>query len=563
MAEALELLKRHINRAQPHASNFRRRVQDLYNEYHPPYDPAIGWDTMFKPKIEGQAYVPVPLVWVTVNVMSALMGMRPPIIKMEPKTSDPQDRNNAAEAELLLRYEFQRQGMKETHLDLAKVLSFKGRAAVKVGYQGKEIWTDNIDMPENLWAEWSSDSYKQVRSWSYHSLINPDEAKEVYGWGGSKSGTFWELMSNLWNFTHDDFLGRKSLTTRNIVPIDDYVPMVDFHYRLGDKIMNAIIIGNEVVEDRDTGLPDFPYIVVNCDTEPGNPFGIGDAEPVVGLQKELSTRLTAWAEAIRRNGQDQWVTYNLRGLNPIEMEGGGRYFPLGAREEEGIDPLKYPIDNLGFSEYIKEVLDIYRRVSGLPEEVVGGGSIAAATSGYAMAVRFQAVVTRLGPRQIRLESFYQTWAALVLKINEKVEKRAKELIDGNYFTSIDFESITPRDFRETVVSLATAVQANILSRRTAIEELNKVSEDEFEYMREENSDPALSPETAAAIQAIIGKQSAIQQGNPATIAGAQQQTANEATPPQTFENQHTAPPNAPANPAASAASTVGVQPPQM
>jgi hypothetical protein len=420
---------------------------------------------------------------------------------------------------------------------------------VKVGWgPGDDLWTENIDNIENLWPEFANDSYRQVVSYSYHSLISPDVAKEDYGWEGSIGGGWWEGVQNFFHVaTAANPLGRGNPASE--MPDFQGVPMIDFHYSVptgkGEnrtvQIRNAIFIGSQLISDEDTKMDEFPYITVNCESEPGNPFGIGDAEPVIGIQKEIATRKTAWAEAIRRNGLDQWKAYNLRGLTHKELPNGGRVLMLGDKESQDIEPLKFPIDDLGFKAYLDDVWEDYRRITGIPPEVLGGGNISAATSGYAMAVKFQSVVTRLGPRERRLKTFYRTWARLTLKNMEHVNPESKPVINGNYYTTVTFENVTPKDFAQTVSSLATAVSANIYSRRSAIEELGKVPEDEFKYMEEFNSTPQLSPETAAAIAAIVGQVMQSMQGNQRTMSGVATAKAQEALPSNAGGNQHTLP----------------------
>lgn len=547
--QADDRLRIHLVRAWPHASNYRQIVDMLHREYHPPYDPLIGWDTTFREKRERQAYVPVPLVWFTVNVMAALMGMRGPLFKIEPKTSDDKDREDAAHTELLLKYESQHQNIKEVHLDFSKVLSLKGRAALKVGYEGKTLWTESVDNIEQLWAEFATDNYKKVRSWTYHSLISPEEARDTYGWNGTAATTLYDAMQSRsmtggFSMDHGNALGLAPRASKTLSNRQQFVgvPLIDFHYKdEKDRVVNALFLGNgQQVESKITKLSDFPYIPVNCDVEPGNPFGIGDAEPVVMFQKEISTRLTDWSEAVRRNGQDQWKTYNVRGLSPRDLPGGGRIFPLGSKEDEDIEPLKYPIDNIGYGELLSHLYDEYRRTTGIPPEVLGGGGLPTTSSGYAMAIRFQSVITRLGPRQVRIGAAYQKWADMTLKNMEVVDPESKPIINGNYWTKVDFEAVTPRDFAQNVTTLSQAVASGILSRRTAIEELNRVPEDEEQYMREYNTDPELSPQQAAAVAAAQGQINAIaQQANSGASNQAAQDETNQAIPGMAGENQHT------------------------
>lgn len=549
-----ELLRRHLVRAEPFATAYQRRVGRIQQAYVPPYHPEVGgWDTRFMEKRGGQAYVPIPLVWFTVNVFASLMGMRPPVFQAEPKTSADHDREDAANVELLLKYEQQRQMMKEVHLDLCKVLSLKGRAAVKVGYEGKELWTENIDNVENLWPSFTSDSYKRVQSWTYHSLIDRDQAKDEWGWRdevGSAGGGFWQWaaakFANRDGTTKADPFARSMWARTSSAggtdnPDFDGIPMIDFHYRNEDGfVVNEVWVGSQRVDQKVTKMRDFPYITVNSETEPGNPFGIGDAEPVMGLQKEIATVKTMWHEAMRRNGQDTWIARGLRGLSPIDLEGGGRYFMVqGTPEEQNIEALKYPIDDVGYLQALGDLWDDYRRVTGIPPEVLGGGNITAGTSGYAMAVKFQSVITRLGPRQTRLGSFYQTWARLTLQNMEIIEPEAKDIIKDNYFVTVDWENITPKDFAQQVSSLATAVSSGIMSHRTAMEQLGLVSEDEFVYIGERNSDAAISPETAAAIKALEGQVAAAGQGAPNAIAGQQAALQNSQNPSMAGENQFT------------------------
>ena len=545
-----DLLKRHLIRAEPFATSYQNKVQRLQNEYVPPYHPAVGgWDNNFKPKKGGQAYDPIPLVWFTVNVMASLMGMRPPRFNIEPRTAEDEDRQDAANVELLLKFEQQRQNMRETHLDLSKVLSLKGRAGVKVGYEGKDLWTENVDNIENLWPAFANDSFRKVNSWSYHSTIARDEAKDAWGWRDDLNvagGGFWQwAASKFSNENHGDPLGRWTrrfigTSSRADVPNFDGLPMIDFHFMNDDGfVVNEIWIGSQRVDHRVTKMREFPYITVNCETEPGNPFGIGDAEPVTALQREISGLRTLWHEAMRRNGMDTWKVFNLKGLAPTDLEGGGRFFYLGDKESQDIEALKYPIDDVGYLQAINEAWEDFRRVTGIPPEVLGGGNISAGTSGYALAVKFQSVITRLGPRSTRLQSFYQTWGRLTLKNMEIVESDAKKVIKDNYFVNVDFENITPKDFAQQVSAYATAVSAKLLSPRTASEELGYVSEDEYTYMREFNSDPALNPQAAAAIQAIKGQQAAAMAGAPGAVAAAQAADQNAGSPDMANENQFT------------------------
>ena len=547
-----DLLRRHLVRAEKHATAFQERIRRIQAEYIPPYNHLIGgWDTKFQPMREGQAYYPIPIVYFTVNVMASLMGMRPPVFNMEPKTSDEADRTDAANVELLIKYEQQRQVMKEVHLDLSKVLALKGRAGVKCGYEGKELWTENIDNIENLWASFANDSYRKINAYTYHSLIDRDEARETWGWKDEAPGTgggFWQWAAS--KFTTDnsksDPLGRWAArnwgTNSNEHPPFDGLPMIDFHYRRADdgKIINEIWIGSQRVDQRVLQIDEFPYITVNAETEPGSPFGIGDAEPVMVIQREIAGLKTKWAEAMRRNGLDTWIARNIKGLQPIDLDGGGRYFMLqGDKDEQNIEPLKYPIDDIGYRMAVDELWEDYRRITGIPPEVLGGGNISAGTSGYAMAIKFQSVITRLGPRQTRLSTFYQSWVRLTLKHLKIVEPDAEAVIKDNYFVNVDWENITPKDFAQQVSALATAVSAGFLSHRTAMEEIGKVSEDEMAYIEEWNRNPGTNPAGAAAVVAAEGQIAAIASGSPAAAGAAQSQQVNQGTPSMGGENQFT------------------------
>jgi hypothetical protein len=124
---------------------------------------------------------------------------------------------------------------------------------------------------------------------------------------------------------------------------------------------------------------------------------------------------------------------------------------------------------------------------------------------------------------------------------EIVNPEAKNVIDNNYFTTVQFEAVTPRDMAETISSLSSAVAAGLTSRRTGIDALHRVPEDEMEYMREWNSDPKLSPATAAAAAQAEGQIAAMQQGGTAAMGQQQQAGAEQAMPNQQMQNQHTIP----------------------
>lgn len=175
-----------------------------------------------------------------------------------------------------------------------------------------------------------------------------------------------------------------------------------------------------------------------------------------------------------------------------------------------------------------------------------------------MAIRFQSITTRIGPRETRLKSFYRKWCEMTLKNMELVSPKAKAIIDGNYFTKVEFEPVTPRDQAQIVSTLSSAVAAGITSRRTAMEDLHRVAEDEYTYIEEWNTNPDLSPATAAQAAMAKGQMQAIQGGNTAAGAQAQAAGAEKAIPGNAGNNQHTLASNPPAQ-RGTAAEIVGPQ----
>jgi len=254
------------------------------------------------------------------------------------------------------------------------------------------------------------------------------------------------------------------------------------------------------------GRTTWPFYVVEAEHVPGLTQGVGDAEPVLDLQVDISEAVTSWSETVRRTIQDQWKAWGLRHLNPRILNDGGRVWEMTDKEDEDIEPLKFIPNTVDVKENIAMLWEIYRRVTGIPSEAEAQSL--SHTSGYAMNVKFQALITALAPRKIRMKRMYRELGMNKLKYYQKKHPKEAHLLDlSKFILDVTFEEITPSDMQAEVTRLSQAVTSKLMSPYTAMEEMTLVPEDEYELMAKFWTNPDINPQTALlTIQAKTAEQ---------------------------------------------------------
>jgi hypothetical protein len=518
---------RHLDGTRAEAARYGALCLRLDQAYYPPKRMYNGeWDTHPENQVLGQAHVSVPVVYLTVNTKSNILGMRPPKFNIRPlDRKDDNLRRDAEFVEILVDKTWIDENMDEVHLNVCRNLSLYGRAIIQ---DGKDF-THNIDQQYNVWVSWRR--LGEPEAMSFAEMVSPVEAIAL-GWDGASFTESLRFNFPLYGSNpHDDPIGARSKqwdTPTNRVLIQGQVPVLHVYTQeKKDSIVSySLVVNGQIVKSNvSTGRKAWPFTIVEAEHIPGLTQGVGDAEPVLGIQSELSERTSAWAEAVRRTIKDQWKAWGLRHLTPRNLPGGGQVWEMTDKDEEDIEPLKFLTNDIGIHEFIKSIWANYRRITGIPDEAEGQSL--SHVSGYAMNVKYQSLIVSLAPRKIRLERMYRTWALNKLdSIKRKYPKYAHLISDAQYIMQVDWEEITPSDLQSLTSRLAQGVSMKLMSPYTAMEKMQLIPEEEMRLMEEFWTNPKLNPQGAMAeAQALLMLQQVSQQvtqqtGQPAAGGGA-------------------------------------------
>lgn len=511
-----EKVERHMRLAKNEMVRYISLCRTLDNAYVPVerMTTSGAWDTHPYDRVKGQAHVSIPLVYLTVNAKSNILGMRPPKFNIRPlDRKDDKQRADASFIEVLIDKLFVDENMEDVHMNMNRNLSLYGRAVLQ---DGKDF-THNIDMQANLWVSYAS--VGKPEAFSFVEMVSPKEAMDM-GWDGNTAYDPLRVTFPIYGgYTHDDPLGvlSNNWISRDRVLVNAKVPVLHFYSKLNDKtvVRYSLIINGQIIKSEiSTGRKSWPFIVIECEHVPGTNIGVGDAEPILDLQAEMSERLTAWSEAVRRTIKDQWKAWGLQHLNPRILPGNGQIWEMNDKTEEDIEPLKFVTNDAGVHMYIEALWQVYRRLTGIPSEVEAQSL--SHTSGYAMNVKYQSLIINLSARKIRQQRAYRQWALDKLDlIKLQYPDKAYLIEDAKFILEVDWEEITPSDMQTETSRLGQAVQLKITSPYTAMEQLNLVPEDEIRLMEEFWVNPKINPQGAMAeAQAMLMLQQTAQQGGP-------------------------------------------------
>ena len=462
-----------------------------------------AWDLNPEDVKVGQARVSVPMIYNAVNLKSNILGMRTPKFVVRPlDRRDAIKRIQAEGIESLLDKVWDDEDMDEVYLNFCRTMGLYGRGIFQDGVENGESYTTNIDQQYNVWISWRRLGVPEAISFA--EMVSEQEAMDL-GWDGLTVNA-----ENRFNFpiyggyTHSDPLGiqnRNWVKERNI---HGKIPVLHFYFQKSKNgtVHYARYVNGQETVSKSLGRKTWPFTFVEAEHIPGLAYGVGDAEPLLDIQAEYNIRRTEWAEAIRRNIKDQWKMWGLKGVNPRMVPGnGGRVWELSDKAEEDIEPLKFPVDDVGAVQNIQSIMSDYRRTSAIPAEAEADNTGAAPTSGYAMQVKFQALITQLAPRQKRIKrALKKGWALAKLAWLAKKYPEYADLLDSKEFTlDLEFEPLTPKDVAQVVQNLATAVGAKLESPHTAMEEMGLDPDLEADLMAEWWTDPRINPQGAMAM----------------------------------------------------------------
>ena len=497
-------LVRHLRATQEEYARYSSLCRSLDNSYKPERRMAgtMAWDVNPEDVKVGQARVSVPMIWNAVNLKSNILGMRTPTPKVRPLDRRSQIKRIQAEGvETAIDRLWDDENMDEVYLNFCRTMGLYGRGILQDGVEAGESYTTNIDQQYNLWISWRR--LGEPEAMCFSEMVSEQEALDL-GWDGVNVNA--ELRFNFpiyGGYTHSDPLGIQNRNWTKERSIHGKIPVLHFYFQKtknGTVHYARFVNGQKTVKEKSLGRKTWPFTIVEAEHVPGIPYGVGDAEPLLDIQAEYNIRRTEWAEAIRRNIKDQWKMWGLKGVNPRMVPGnGGRVWELTDKNEEDIEPLKFPVDDVGAVQNIQSIMSDYRRTSAIPAEAEADNTAAAPTSGFAMQVKFQALITQLAPRQKRIKRALKGWALSKLDYLAKKYPEYKDLLDAREFTiDWEFEPLTPKDVAQVVQNLATAVGAKLESPHTAMEEMGLDPDLEMDLMAEFWTDPRINPQGAMA-----------------------------------------------------------------
>ena len=225
-----EKITRHLTSCRDEMIRFSALCKTLDDAYVPQsrMSSTGAWDTHPYDRVKGQAHVSVPLVYVTVNVKSNILGMRPPKFNIRPL--DRQNdalRSDASFIETLIDKIFVDENMEDVHLNFNRSLSLYGRAVLQDG----DGFTHNIDQQANVWV-----SYQRIgepEAFSFVEMVSPKTAEDL-GWDGTTAYDPLRVTYPIYGgYTHDDPLGviSNNWMGRDRLFINNKVPVLHFYHK--------------------------------------------------------------------------------------------------------------------------------------------------------------------------------------------------------------------------------------------------------------------------------------------------------------------------------------------
>lgn len=548
-------VQRDANSRYAASSPYQAQLVSRYRQYHTLYAPPLGdqWpeDAALRP---GKIHVTANFIRSAVDVGARLESLLPRIT-IPTADMDEDTRKRAEAAETLLLTWLEMSGWDVWLNDHCRVKRLYAKGVLKPYWNDADKRPDvfNIEDPSHLRIGWGASDFS-TKDWAlYEYSISQDEARRrwpdvVILPPDRKEGPVRVMLAS----DHSDPLEQKgfnlgpdSLPVPKTRQLSDYerqmVNVWDYWYRDGDKICNAILLQNVIVDgpNEHPEYPSIPYIVTENDHEPGSPEGISDVEALMDLQIEMNRLLSHGLQHIADDTDPAWFYKGADGAGMPEgmiprageiMDAGGgdvQLLPKGVN----VQPVNVMIDSLWATFY---------RLSGLPE-ILFGNLPGADSSGRALAVQVEAASNRLDPKRRRtyqsLRELMVFWTYMSEQKNpqfvvgtdaqsgEKIKKGLKDIMGGFRRFKIVAPEITPRDSIENARGAIDKVNARLLSLRSAMDATGVESpESEIDLIKEEQRDVYLSPQAAQAIVAIFPMLQQLQQQQQQL-----QQTVNQAT----------------------------------
>ena len=291
-----EKIAKHLEYVKDEMSRYANLCKQLDDAYVPQARMYNGsWDLHPQNRVKGQAHVSIPVVFLTVNTKSNIVGMRPPHFNVRPlDRKDDKLRADAEFIETLLEKSYVDENLEEAHLNLNRNLSLYGRAILQDG----DGFTVNIDQQYNVWV-----SYKRIgepEAFSFIELVSKGTAMDL-GWDGTTAVE--PLRANFpiyGGYNHSDPLGviSRNFMGRDKTLVNQGVPVLHFYSKNTENavVRYSLVVNGQILKrEQSLGRKSWPFQVVEAEHIPGSTIPVGDAEPVLDIQSEISERMSAWS----------------------------------------------------------------------------------------------------------------------------------------------------------------------------------------------------------------------------------------------------------------------------
>ena len=228
---------------------------------------------------------------------------------------------------------------------------------------------------------------------------------------------------------------------------DDDITLTRYaFYELWTKNKIYTIINSSVVKEEDHNKGRLPFTVLKDYEVPGNPYGIGEADIVLDLQREINKRLDQIITNVDLSGALRFITNN--GDIEITNEAGSKI--VTENPEDFITPVSpMPMPN-GFFNQVEFTLGLNKQISGITDITVG--DIGRKTlSGDAISMLTHSNYTRIRQKTRHLEKVVRDMLEMIARIvTQKSKKQGEVNIDGDVvkFNSTNYRG---KDFKVKLI----------------------------------------------------------------------------------------------------------------
>lgn len=414
--------------------------------------------------------------FVVVENMTAFLASEKPEIIHEPsKVADPLDRVISEQLTKLLNVVHDYNSLHIQFQKGARIGSMIGDTFIVGPFWDKEkrqITYRVVDKPELVRPIWKTDDFTELAGFIMSYRIDLRVAEKMYAEKMKERGIT-SLVAD-----PADTHGQPAPTNQSMANVKIYWDDTEFLLKVNGKILDYV--------EHKSGFVPCQYIP-NIQL-PGENKGTSDLENLLDAQQQYNIGASGEKDILDAVAYPILWGNNLDNISEIQTGKGTVY---NVPEDSVLNAIQITGNPSVVDNYSKDRRADIISLARQNDVVITGSSSVAQMSGRAMAVIMQGVNNSVNLRKPFWQSAFQNLNANILKMMERYLPESKELIRGNYKTSVFITSAYMRSVVDELNKLTHKTQS--LESTMKNMGINSPSE-EIKIIKEEMKDPILNIE---------------------------------------------------------------------